>query len=118
MLPIVDVLLGLAWRSLRAVQPDFQCKKKGQSKDKLTVIDSRTSKSYDIPITDKTVRAIDFRQIPTLGLIANPLERDHAGLRVMDSGLQNTAVVDSEITCMYILLRRVIKHKKRHNGAN
>lgn len=116
MLPIVDVLLSLAWRSLKAVQPDSHSKKKGQSNNKLTVIDSRTSKSYDIPITDNTMRAIDFRHISTLGLTASPLERYHAGLHVMDSGFQNTAVVESEITYMYVFLHRVIKHNKAQWG--
>ncbi len=34
-------------------------------RDSLTVTDNRTGKTYDVPIEDGTVRAIDFRQIRT-----------------------------------------------------
>ena len=33
--------------------------------DALTVMDSRTGRTYELPITDGTVRAMDLRQIKT-----------------------------------------------------
>ena len=65
--------------------------------DRLIVTDSRTSLSYTIPIIRNAVRAVDFRHISALGINAGPLERYQAGLRVLDPGYQNTAVVESSI---------------------
>ncbi|RAH76535.1 citrate synthase [Aspergillus japonicus CBS 114.51] len=70
----------------------------GKSDGELTVVDSRTSKSYTIPITDNTVNAIDFRHISTLGLTASPLERYEHGMRIQDPGFRNTIVCESSIT--------------------
>ena len=33
------------------------------SEDSLTVTDNRTGKTFELPITDGTVRAMDFRQM-------------------------------------------------------
>ena len=71
--------------------------------DKLTVIDSRTSRSYSIPIHHNAVNALDFKAISTLGIGAHPLERFAKGLRIVDPGFQNTAVAESRITHMYML---------------
>ena len=35
-------------------------------RDSLTVVDNRTGRSYEIPIVDGTVRALDFRAIRVL----------------------------------------------------
>ena len=35
------------------------------SSDTLTITDNRTGKSYDVPVTDGTIRAIDLRKIKT-----------------------------------------------------
>jgi citrate synthase len=34
-------------------------------KEALTVTDNRTGRTYEVPITDGTIRAIDLRQIKT-----------------------------------------------------
>ncbi len=60
------------------------------TKDTLTVIDNRTGKSYELPITDGTIRATDLRQIK-----AAP---DDFGLMSYDPGLMNTATCRSSIT--------------------
>jgi citrate synthase len=60
------------------------------TKDTLTVIDNRTGKSYELPITDGTIRATDLRQIK-----ATP---DDFGLMSYDPGLMNTATCRSSIT--------------------
>ena len=35
------------------------------AKDSLTVTDNRTGKSYELPINDGTIRALDLREIKT-----------------------------------------------------
>src|SRR5689334_335626 len=58
--------------------------------DRLTVTDSRTGKTYDIPIRDGTVQAIDFKNIKT--------SEDDFGLMVYDPAYKNTASCRSSIT--------------------
>jgi citrate synthase len=58
--------------------------------DSLTVTDNRTGKTYDLPITDGAVRAIDFRQIK--------VTEDEFGMMVYDPAFTNTASTRSEIT--------------------
>jgi citrate synthase len=58
--------------------------------DSLTVTDNRTGQSYDIPINDGTVRAMDFRQIKT--------SDDDFGLMTYDPAFTNTASCRSAIT--------------------
>jgi citrate synthase len=60
------------------------------AKNTLTVIDNRTGTSYELPITDGTIRATDLRQIKT-----GP---DDFGLMSYDPGLMNTATCRSSIT--------------------
>ena len=62
----------------------------GGGKDTLTVIDNRTGRTYEIPITDGTVRAMDFRQIK--------VAEDDFGLMTYDPGFMNTASCRSTIT--------------------
>ncbi|KAJ5647725.1 hypothetical protein N7490_004097 [Penicillium lividum] len=69
-----------------------------QLADKLTVTDSRTSISYEIPIVNNAVKATDFRGISAIGSAASPLDRYAAGLKIIDPGYQNTAVAHSSIT--------------------
>jgi citrate synthase len=58
--------------------------------ESLTVKDNRTGKSYDIEITDGTVRAMDFREIK--------VDEDDFGLMTYDPGYSNTASCRSSIT--------------------
>lgn len=60
------------------------------SKETLTIIDNRTGKSYEIPITDGTIRAMDLRQIKT--------SDDDFGLMTYDPAFTNTASCRSKIT--------------------
>ncbi|HET7296201.1 MAG TPA: citrate/2-methylcitrate synthase, partial [Gemmatimonadales bacterium] len=57
---------------------------------KLLVTDSRTGSSYELPITDGTVRALDLRQIKT--------GEDDFGLMTYDPAYMNTASCRSAIT--------------------
>ncbi len=56
----------------------------------LTVVDNRTGKTYTIPITNSTVRAMDFRQIK--------VEPDEFGMMVYDPAFTNTVSCQSKIT--------------------
>jgi citrate synthase len=58
--------------------------------DTLTVTDNRTGKTYEIPITDGTVRAMDLRKIKT--------STDDFGLMTYDPAFMNTANCRSAIT--------------------
>ena len=59
-------------------------------KDTLTVTDNRTGLAYEIPISDGTVRAMDFRRIKT--------SDEDFGLMVYDPAFTNTASCRSTIT--------------------
>jgi citrate synthase len=56
----------------------------------LTIKDNRTGKSYDIPIQDGAIRAMDLRQIKS--------SQDDFGLMTYDPAFQNTAACRSKIT--------------------
>src|SRR2546422_268980 len=58
--------------------------------ESLTVTDNRTGETYEIPITDGTVRALDLRQIKA--------SDDDFGLMTYDPGFTNTASTRSSIT--------------------
>ena len=61
-----------------------------QDEGRLTLTDSRTGQSYDVPITEGTVRAIDLRQIK--------VQDDEFGLMSYDPAYTNTAECRSAIT--------------------
>ena len=56
----------------------------------LTVTDNRTGRSYELPITDGTVQAMDLRQVK--------VDDDDFGLMTYDPGFGNTAACRSAIT--------------------
>jgi len=62
----------------------------GEAQGTLSVTDSRTGRSYELPINDGTVRAIDLRQIKT--------GEDDFGLMAYDPAFMNTASCRSSIT--------------------
>src|SRR3712207_2546588 len=59
-------------------------------KDTLTVTDNRTGKTYELEVTDGTVRAMDFRQMK--------VDEDDFGLMTYDPAYTNTASTRSSIT--------------------
>jgi citrate synthase len=61
-----------------------------QPRDSLTITDNRTGRSYDVPITNETVRAMDLRQIK--------VRDDDFGLMTYDPAYMNTASCQSRIT--------------------
>ena len=58
--------------------------------DTLSVTDNRTGQTYEVPITDGTVRAMDFRQMK--------VDEDDFGLMTYDPAFTNTASCRSAIT--------------------
>jgi citrate synthase len=58
--------------------------------DTLSIIDNRTGKRYEVPITDGTIRAMDLRQIKAAD--------DDFGLMTYDPAFTNTASCRSAIT--------------------
>jgi citrate synthase len=58
--------------------------------DTLTVTDNRTGKTYELEITDDTIKAMDLRQIK--------VEDDDFGMMAYDPAFTNTAACRSEIT--------------------
>jgi citrate synthase len=60
------------------------------AQDSLTVTDNRTGESYEVEITDGTVKAMDFRSIK--------VGEDDFGLMTYDPAFTNTASCRSEIT--------------------
>ena len=60
------------------------------ARETLTVTDNRTGKSYEVPIEDGTIRALDLRQIK--------VGDDDFGLMAYDPAFTNTASTRSAIT--------------------
>ena len=59
--------------------------------DTLTVTDNRTGKTYEIPITEGTIKATDLRKIKTE-------DAEDTGLLTYDPAFMNTAACRSRIT--------------------
>ena len=59
-------------------------------KDSVTITDNRTGKSYELPITDGTIKATDLRQIKVTD--------DEFGMMTYDPAFMNTAACRSAIT--------------------
>lgn len=61
-----------------------------ESQDTLTITDNRTGKTYEVPVTDGSIRTMDLRQIK--------VAEDDFGLLGYDPGYKNTASCRSDIT--------------------
>jgi citrate synthase len=60
------------------------------AKDTLTITDNRTGRSYDVPVAEGTIKAVDLRQIK--------VSDDDFGLMTYDPAFMNTAACRSSIT--------------------
>ena len=60
------------------------------SQDSLTIKDNRTGKTYELPVADGTIKAMDLRQIK--------VAEDDFGLMTYDPAFMNTAACRSAIT--------------------
>jgi citrate synthase len=70
--------------------PDMKLNEGLVPNDTLTITDNRTGKTYEVPVTQDTINAIDLRQIKV-----NP---DDFGMMSFDPGFTNTAHCKSSIT--------------------
>jgi len=61
-----------------------------ETQDTLTITDNRTGRSYEVPITDGSIRAMDLRQIK--------VSDEDFGLLSYDPAFKNTANVRSRVT--------------------
>ena len=61
-----------------------------ERQDTLTVTDNRTGETYEVPIADGTVKAMDFRQMK--------VDEEDFGLMTYDPAFTNTAACRSDIT--------------------
>ena len=67
--------------------------------DSLTVIDNRTGAAFKVAIVDNAVSATAFKQAKAPSKQGERKENEtEGGLRVLDPGYQNTAVISSRIT--------------------
>lgn len=57
----------------------------------LRIVDNRTGMEYSIPIKNNAIDAVEFKKIRTA-------DNTNVGLRLLDPGMQNTAVKESKIT--------------------
>jgi citrate synthase len=60
------------------------------AKDTLSITDNRTGQSYEVPVTDGTIKAMDLRQLK--------VAEDDFGLMTYDPAFMNTAACRSAIT--------------------
>src|SRR4051812_6715757 len=60
------------------------------AKDTLTITDNRTGKSYEVPVTEDTIRALDLKNIH--------VQEGDFGLMTYDPAFMNTASCRSSIT--------------------
>jgi len=58
--------------------------------DTITIVDNRTGNSYELPIQNDTIKAIDLRKIK--------VDSDEFGMMTYDPGYDNTAACKSKIT--------------------
>src|SRR5579859_7706227 len=72
------------------LRADLKAEGKRVAQDSLSITDNRTGKTYDVPITDGTIRAIDLRKIKT--------GDEDFGLMTYDPAFMNTASCRSSIT--------------------
>ena len=80
--------------------------------DTLRITDSRTGRSYELPIVDGAIRAIDLRQIKT--------SDDDFGLLSYDPAFQNTASCRSAITFIdgdRGILRGWLQHRRNPRNS-
>jgi hypothetical protein len=88
----------------RSLVERILCKDKAKNQPsedegKLIVKDSRSGKSYNVPIRKGSVDAMQFRQMITTSKFSALLGRPLQGsLKVLDVGYQNTACAESNIT--------------------
>src|SRR3954463_7627211 len=74
----------------KPVQQEKSGEAKSMSRESLTITDNRNGKSYEVPITNDTIRALDLRQIK--------VNADDFGMMSYDPAFTNTALCHSKVT--------------------
>ena len=64
----------------------------------LTITDSRINRRYEIPIQCNAVEAVRFKEIEAPQDYHHAADKPEGGLRLLNPGFQNTAVMASQIT--------------------
>ena len=62
----------------------------GTRRDSLSITDNRTGKTYEVPVTEDAIRALDLRQIK--------VNNDDFGVMSYDPAFNNTACCTSRVT--------------------
>src|ERR1700692_1542182 len=78
---------------MNPLKPETQVAVEGttsMNRDTLSFTDNRTGKSYELPISNDTIRAMDLRQIKVAA--------DDFGMMSYDPAFSNTALCKSKIT--------------------
>ena len=68
------------------------------ARDCVHVIDERTGKTYNLPISHNAVTATEFQKIKAPVDQEYYADQNEQGLRIFDPGFSNTAVSTSNIT--------------------
>jgi citrate synthase len=68
------------------------------SSSRLTIFDSRTGRSYEIPVVNNAIQAIHLQKISLPRCISNLAPHNESGILILDRGFKNTAVLESKIT--------------------
>jgi citrate synthase len=84
--PAIPLLLGIEVGPRTLLPPRTPL----VAKDSITLTDNRTGKSYELPISDGTIKATDLRQIK--------VSEDDFGMMTYDPAFMNTAACRSAIT--------------------
>lgn len=87
---------SLLQRSIRSAPAD-------ESSGVLDIIDHRTERRYQVPISNNAIEAKYIQAISSRNGL-NTVERMTHGLRVLDPGFQITAVAKSRITLVYVVI--------------
>src|SRR5215204_1358593 len=85
--------MAIATPLCSAMEPTFRAPISPRSSlpnDSITITDNRTGQSYELPITDGTIKATDLRQIKVAD--------DDFGMMTYDPAFMNTAACRSSIT--------------------
>lgn len=93
---MISALKHAVGRLLRLLQNSFVFLQ-STSRELLTITDHRTGRYYSVPIAHNAIQALHLKAI-CAGNESTSLSHAKNGLRVLDPGFRNTAVMMSRIT--------------------
>ena len=95
---VVQTLFYVRQRVASSVLRGIQSSQEPSPSGVLHITDSRTNRQYEVPIQRNAVEAVRFKAIRAPKDYHHPADQVEGGLRVLDQGFQNTAVMKSQIT--------------------